>query len=188
VANDTAGMFNYRRKNSYLKIGHGKYMYSSSIGKQKVMIVQANGSALDLILCDCIYVPDIYINLKDYKGSTSNVLVAWETGESNYETLDLIASDYTITCAEYAFKHNLLDETGWKRCHHYTRNKNKLGRIVYQTKVRSYRQEPFWKLGVLVPQTHQQAMELDMKIMSRSDRMLKKPRCINFLSTTVKLL
>jgi hypothetical protein len=67
-------------------------MYSSMIGKQKVMIVQANGSTLDLVLCDCIYVPDICIKLKDYKGSTSNMLVTWETGESTYKPLDLIAS------------------------------------------------------------------------------------------------
>jgi hypothetical protein len=124
------------------------------------MIVQANGSTLDFILCDCIYVPDICINLKAYKGSTSNLLVAWETGESTYEPFDLIASDAPITCAEDELKHNLLDEPGWKRFRRYTRNKSKLGRIVYQTKVRSYCREKF---GVLVPQTHKQVMELDMK-------------------------
>jgi hypothetical protein len=53
-ANDTAGIFDYSRINSYLKIANGKYLYSSKIGKKKVMIVQANGSTLDLILCDCI--------------------------------------------------------------------------------------------------------------------------------------
>jgi hypothetical protein len=163
VANDTSGMFDCSRIHSYLKIGRGKYMYSSRIGKQKVMILQANCSTLDLILCDCIYVPDIFINIKDYKGSTSNVLVAWETGESTYETLNLIASDDIITCAENALKHNLLVELGWKRFRHYTRNKNKLGHIVNQTKVSSYRRQPFWKFGVLVPQTHEQAMELDME-------------------------
>jgi hypothetical protein len=93
VGNDTAGMFDFNCIHSYLKIGHGKYMYLSRIGKMKIKIVQANGSTLDLILCDCIYVPDICIYLKDYKGSTYNVLVAWETGESTYEALDLIASE-----------------------------------------------------------------------------------------------
>jgi hypothetical protein len=123
------------------------------------MIVQANVSTL---LCDCIYVPDICINLKDYKGSTSNMLVAWETGESTYEPLDFIASDDPIKCAEYSLKHNLLDEPGWKHFRPYTRKKNKLGCIVNQTKASSYRQLPFWKFGVLVPRTHKQAMELDM--------------------------
>jgi hypothetical protein len=110
------------------------------------MIVQANASTLDFLLCDCIYVPDICINLKDYKGSTFNLLVTWETGESTYEPLDLIAS-----------------EPGWKCFCHYTRNKNTLGCIVNQTKVSRYLREPFWKFGVFVPRTHKQAMELDMK-------------------------
>ena len=39
---------------------------------------------------------------KDYKGSTYNVLVEWETGETTYEPLDLIGSDDPVTCAEYA--------------------------------------------------------------------------------------
>jgi hypothetical protein len=163
VANNTAGMFDYSRIHSYLKIGNVKYMYLSRIGKKKIMIVQANGSILDLILCECIFVPDICINLKAYKGSTYNVLVAWDTGESTYEPLNLIASDDPITWAEYALKHSLLDETGWKRFCHYTRNKNTLGCIVNQTKVSSYGGEPFWKFGGLVPQTHKQAMELDME-------------------------
>jgi hypothetical protein len=99
VANNNAGMFDCSRIHSYLKIGHGKYMYSSRIDKQKVMIVRVNGSTLDLIFCDCIYVPDICIKLTDYIGSTYNVLVEWETGESTYEPLDFIASDDPIPCA-----------------------------------------------------------------------------------------
>jgi hypothetical protein len=35
---------------------------------------------------------------KDYKGSTFNRLVKWETGETTYEPLDLIASDDPVTC------------------------------------------------------------------------------------------
>jgi hypothetical protein len=134
VGNDTAEIFDYSRIHSYLKIGNGKYMYLSSIGKKRIKIVEANGSTLDLILCDCIYVPEICIDLKDYNGSTYNVLVAWETGESTYEPLDLIASDHPITCAEYALKHNLFDAPGWKRFRHYTRQKNTFGRIFNQIK------------------------------------------------------
>jgi hypothetical protein len=51
---------------------------------------------------------------KDYKGSMYNVLVEWETGESTYEPLDLIASDDPVSCAEYAIQHGLLDTPGWK--------------------------------------------------------------------------
>jgi hypothetical protein len=49
-----------------------------------------------------------------------------------------------------------------------TQGKNKLVRIFTQIKVISYRREPFWKFGVLVPQTHKQAMELDKKYASTS--------------------
>jgi hypothetical protein len=87
------------------------------------------------------------------------VLVAWEIGESTYEPLDLIASDDPITCAEYALKHNLLDEPGWKHFRHYTRNRNTLGHIVNQTKVSSSR----LVFGVFVPRTKKQAVELTLK-------------------------
>ena len=52
---------------------------------------------------------------RDYKGSQYNVLVEWETGETTYEPLDLIASDDPVTCAQYAKQHGLLDTEGWKR-------------------------------------------------------------------------
>jgi hypothetical protein len=145
LTKDTAGMFDCICIHSFLKICSGKNTYSSRICKKKVTIVQANGSILDLILCDCIYVPDICINLKDYKGSTYNVLVSSGTGESTYEPLDLIASDDPITRAEYALKHNSLDETRWKRFFHYKRNQNTLVRIVNHTKVsiNSYGGETF---------------------------------------------
>jgi hypothetical protein len=65
VGNDTAGMFDCNCVHSYLMIGHGKYMYLSRIGRKKIKIMQANGSTLDLILCDCIYLPEICIILKD---------------------------------------------------------------------------------------------------------------------------
>jgi hypothetical protein len=61
VTNNTAGMFDCSCIHSYLKIGNGKYMYLYRVGKKRVTIVQANGSTLDLILCDCMYVPDICI-------------------------------------------------------------------------------------------------------------------------------
>jgi hypothetical protein len=97
VARNTSGMFDCSRIHSYHKIDNCKYVYLGRIGKKIIMIVQANGSTLDLILCDSIYVSDICINLKDYKGSTYNVLLAWETGESTYEPLDFIASDDSTT-------------------------------------------------------------------------------------------
>ena len=65
---------------------------------------------------------------KDYKGSAFNVLVEWESGETTYEPLDLIASDDPVTCAEYAKRHNLLDTAGWKRFRRYAKSEKKLSR------------------------------------------------------------
>ena len=63
VTNDSTSMFECCRIHLYLKISNGKHLYSSMIGKKKASIVQANGSTLDLILHECMYIPDICINL-----------------------------------------------------------------------------------------------------------------------------
>jgi hypothetical protein len=89
--------------------------------------------------------------------------VEWETGETTYEPLDLIASDDPVTCAEYAMKHGLLDTDGWKRFRRYAKNQKKMQRMINQAKLQSYRRDPFWKFGVLVPRTHKQAVEIDEK-------------------------
>ena len=52
---------------------------------------------------------------RSYKGSKYNVLVEWETGESTYEPLDLIAKTDPVTCAIYAKQNGLLSTPGWKR-------------------------------------------------------------------------
>jgi hypothetical protein len=33
--------------------------------------------------------------------------------------------------------------------------------MVYQAKLKSFRRKPFWKFGVMVPRTHNQAVEID---------------------------
>ena len=48
-----------------------------------------------------------------YNGSKFNVLVEWETGESTYKPLDVIAADDPVTCAIYAKEKGLLNEPGW---------------------------------------------------------------------------
>jgi hypothetical protein len=62
----------------------------------------------------------------DYKGSTYNVLVEWETGETTYEPLDMIASDDPITCAQYAKENILLDTDGWKRFRRIAKSEKKV--------------------------------------------------------------
>jgi hypothetical protein len=100
---------------------------------------------------------------KDYKGSLYNILVEWETGETTYEPLDLIAEDDPVSCAEYARRNRLLDTPGWKRFKRLGQSEKKIKRIVNQAKLQSYRCDPFWKFGVLVPRTHVQAVKIDRK-------------------------
>jgi hypothetical protein len=52
---------------------------------------------------------------KDWKGSSLNVLVEWETGEMTYEPLSAIAADVPVTCSEYTKVNNLLYTDGWKK-------------------------------------------------------------------------
>jgi hypothetical protein len=66
---------------------------------------------------------------KDYKNSLYNVLVKWETGETTYEPLDLIASDDPVTCAEYAREKNLLG---------LAKSEKKLKRLINQAKLKNY--------------------------------------------------
>jgi hypothetical protein len=71
---------------------------------------------------------------RDYKGSTHNVLSEWESGETTYEPLDLIAKDNPVTCTEYAGQNGLLDTPGWKRFKHLAKNQKKIEQMVNQAK------------------------------------------------------
>jgi hypothetical protein len=75
---------------------------------------------------------------KDYKGSMNNVLVEWETGETTYVPLDLIANNDPVTCAQYAKNNCFLDTPGWKRFKRYAKNQTKVERMINQTKLRSF--------------------------------------------------
>jgi len=78
----------------------------------------------------------------DYKGSTYNVQVEWETGEITSEPLSIIAADDPVYCAIYARDNNLLDLPGWKRFKSIAKREKKLIRMVNQAKMRSYNTAP----------------------------------------------
>ena len=60
---------------SYLTLGNGQSLYSRKIGKNKVTVVHANGSKVDVILLDCKFVPNLFINLCSVTKATSH---GWE--------------------------------------------------------------------------------------------------------------
>ena len=100
---------------------------------------------------------------KSYKGSTYNVLVEWETGETTFEPLSVIIKDDPVTCAMYAKRNGLLDTPGWKRLKRLARREKVITRLANQAKLHQLRRAPKYKFGVEVPRDHKHAMELDAK-------------------------
>jgi hypothetical protein len=107
---------------------------------------------------------------KDYKGSSYNVLVEWETGELTWEPLKKadktgIYDHDPVTVGIYARENNLLDTPGWKLpgLKKIAKTQQRLIRRANQAKLHSYRNKPVYMFGVLVPRNHEQAMELDAK-------------------------
>ena len=100
---------------------------------------------------------------KAYNGSRYNVLVNWETGESTYEPLCIIAADDPVSCVIYVKENNLLEEEGWKRFKRLAQRQKKLIRLLNQAKLQSFRTKLVYMFGHLVPRNHDQAMQLDKK-------------------------
>ena len=60
-----------------------------------------------------------------YKGSSYNVMIEWDTGETTYEPLSLIIQDDSITCAVYDKKHGLLKHTWLESSQEICQNQQK---------------------------------------------------------------
>ena len=105
---------------------------------------------------------------KDYKGSSYNVKIEWENGETTYEPLDIIRKDDPVMCAIYARDHGLLDKPGWKRFKGISKREKKMLRLINQAKLRSYRITPKYKFGYIVPRDYAHAEQLD--IINKNDK------------------
>ena len=100
---------------------------------------------------------------RNYRGSSWNVLIMWETGEISWEPLSEIAQTAEAECALYAKEHKLLNLDGWKRFRKLAKRAKTMMRLVNQAKLRSFRTTPVYMYGYQVPRNHEQAMELDRK-------------------------
>ncbi|KAL7570791.1 hypothetical protein ACA910_014420 [Epithemia clementina (nom. ined.)] len=98
-----------------------------------------------------------------YKGSNYNVLVEWDTGETTYEPLSIIAKDDPVTCAVYAKENNLLDEKGWRRFKRFVKTHKRLIRNVKRNKIKHSRHNIKYMFGYQIPRDYEEAMELDRK-------------------------
>jgi hypothetical protein len=63
MGNDDIGMFDVQVINSSIKIGDGKTLTATKIGKKRLTVIQEDGTTTDIILEDYKYVPDLWVNL-----------------------------------------------------------------------------------------------------------------------------
>ena len=72
LTNSMEGMTNTRRDVCQIKIGSGQKMTSTIIGTKKVVAVQKDGSKQSIMLKDCRFVPELWVNLFSVNKALSN--------------------------------------------------------------------------------------------------------------------
>ena len=100
-------------------------------------------------------------NHPDYKGSSYNVMVAWEDGSYTYEPLKIITADDPVTCDLYAKQNNLLNTPGWKQFKGIAKRDKKMIRMLNQSKLQSFQTAPIFKNGFQVPRNPEEAIAID---------------------------
>ena len=98
-----------------------------------------------------------------WKGSKYNVLVEWETGETTYEPLQLIAQTDPVTCAAYAKRNGLLDLPGWTQFKRIAKRDKVLARMLKQCRLKQLNRSPIYMFGYQVPRNHEEAVLIDKK-------------------------
>ena len=63
MRNSTDGMFELVDHIQAITVGNSETMYSSYMGKFKGTIIQQDGTNIDIVLHDVLYVPDLWVNL-----------------------------------------------------------------------------------------------------------------------------
>ena len=96
-----------------------------------------------------------------YKGSSYNVMIAWEDGSRTFEPLSLIVADCPVICAMYGKRMGLLDQPGWRRLKTIAKREKKMVRMANQAKLASFRRGPLYNFGVLVPRSPAEAIKID---------------------------
>jgi hypothetical protein len=59
LTNSRIGMTNLIKNDSKIKIGNGKTIQSSFIGQKRLIVIQADGTTSNIILKECLYVPEL---------------------------------------------------------------------------------------------------------------------------------
>jgi hypothetical protein len=69
---DDDGMFDWKHINSPVKIGNGKALMATKIGKLRCTIIQRDGTTVNVTLYDVKFVPELWINLFSIGKALSN--------------------------------------------------------------------------------------------------------------------
>ena len=97
------------------------------------------------------------------KGSTSNIMIEWENGETTAEPLSIVGKDAPAVCAMCARDNNLLNLPGWMQFKRLAKGQKKLFCMVNQAKLCSYRTASRCKCRCKAPKDCKHALELDKK-------------------------
>ena len=93
----------------------------------------------------------------NWKCSKWNIQIEWETCETTFEPLSVIAADDPITCAAYAKQKNLYNLDGWKRFRCLIKKEKQLSRAIEQSKIRQVRHAKKYMFGLLIPRKYTEA-------------------------------
>jgi hypothetical protein len=99
----------------------------------------------------------------NYKGSTYNIMLEWENGETTMEPLQIIAKDDPVEFSMHDKDNGLLDTPGWKHFKSIEKRQKKFTRMVNQAKPRSHSTATTFKSGYQVARNYAEAVRLDKR-------------------------
>ena len=80
------GMFDCRMIQSSVKIGNGKTLSATKIGKKRMTVIQKDGTTTDVILPECKYVPELFTNLFSI---TKALKIGWQISNHGLSEMKL---------------------------------------------------------------------------------------------------
>ena len=99
----------------------------------------------------------------EYLESSYILLIEWETGQMTCESLSNIIASVPYTCTVYAWKHDLLNTSGWKLLKRHARTARRLIRTLKKSKKRQAKASRKYKHGWEVPRDYAHALQLDIQ-------------------------
>ena len=106
MRNSTEGMYDLIDHTQAITVGNSETMYSSYIGKFQGTIIQQDGTNIDIVLHDVLYVPDLWVNLisvtkalkyPQTKLNSKGELIAIDFVDKDQQTTQTIVFDKIFT-------------------------------------------------------------------------------------------